>query len=258
MQAVELLGAVKTKTAVDALLAALDDGRPAVAARARESLEASTGQHQLNADAWRRWWADARATFAFPEGGAKAAGDGADRSTATYYGIRLESDHAAFLIDKSAAMKETLTSRSKSKDEAALEELAQVLGALHGRLTFNVFVYNASVDPFEKVAIDLTEKTAKRALGFVQGHGIGGAKDIWQVLEAVLADDTIDTAYLLSSGEPDIGTYVHWNRVTLHLKEANRFRKLRIHTVAYSGNQWFRDQLEKIAEATGGEFRWFE
>jgi hypothetical protein len=31
-----------------------------------------------------------------------------------------------------------------------------------------------------------------------------------------------------------------------------------VHSVAYSDNQWYRDQLEKISEATGGEFQWFE
>jgi hypothetical protein len=51
---------------------------------------------------------------------------------------------------------------------------------------------------------------------------------------------------------------VHWNRVTWHLADLNRFHKVVVHTIAYSDNQWFRDQLEKIAEVTGGEFRWFE
>jgi hypothetical protein len=51
---------------------------------------------------------------------------------------------------------------------------------------------------------------------------------------------------------------VHWNRVTQHLKERNRFRKLRVHAIAYSDNAGYRAQLERIADATGGEFRWFE
>jgi hypothetical protein len=31
-----------------------------------------------------------------------------------------------------------------------------------------------------------------------------------------------------------------------------------VHAVAYSDSQWYREQLQKIAEATGGEFAWFE
>jgi hypothetical protein len=104
----------------------------------------------------------------------------------------------------------------------------------------------------------LTTKTRKQALEFVQGGALSGSKDIWAALEHVLDDPEIDTAYLLSSGEPDVGLYVHWNRVTQHLRERNRFRKLVVHSIAYSDNQWYRDQLEKISTATGGEFRWFE
>jgi len=31
-----------------------------------------------------------------------------------------------------------------------------------------------------------------------------------------------------------------------------------VHTVAYSDNSWYREQLEKISEATRGRFQWFE
>ena len=52
----------------------------------------------------------------------------------------------------------------------------------------------------------------------------------------MLADETLDTVYLLSSGEPDTGLYVHWNRVTRHLADMNRFHKVVVHTVAYTDN----------------------
>jgi len=78
------------------------------------------------------------------------------------------------------------------------------------------------------------------------------------VLEKVVSDPDIDTAYLLSSGEPDTGLYVHYNRVTRHLRDLNRFHKVVVHTIVYSERKWFRDQLEKIALATGGEFKWFK
>jgi len=71
------------------------------------------------------------------------------------------------------------------------------------------------------------------------------------------AAPTLDTAYLLSSGEPDTGRYVHWNRVTRHLADLNRFHQVTVHAVAYTDNEWFRDQIQKIAEVTGGHFEWF-
>ena len=258
MQAVDNLAEIKTKTSVDTLIAALEDGRPAVAARAIQSLQLLTHERHTRADQWTRWWAANRATFEFPEGRADLHRESGGDTVSTFNGIRLESDHVAFLMDKSQAMDERLNSRGKSKDEAAHEELTQVLSNLEGRLTFNVFCYALQVRPYSDESVKLTKPTSKKALAFHEKAPISGRKDIWAVLIAVLEDPELDTAYLLSSGEPDTGTYVHWNRVTYQLKELNRFHKVVFHSIAYSDNKWYRDQLEKIADATGGQFEWFE
>jgi HEAT repeat protein len=258
IQAVENLAGVRTKTAVDTLLVALDDGRPAVGARAIDSLQLLTHQKFTRPDQWRRWWEENRETFAFPEGRTDLVREEPGATVSVFNGIRLESDHVAFLLDKSQAMSERLNSRGVSKDEAAHQELERVLADLAGRLTFNVFCYSMDVRAFQDRAVELAKATSKKALAFHEKSPISGRKDIWAVLLAVLEDPQLDTAYLLSSGEPDVGTYVHWNRVTYQLKELNRFHKVVFHAIAYSDNQWYRDQLEKIADATGGEFTWFE
>ena len=257
IQAVENLESIRTKTAVDALLTALEDGRPVVGVRAVRALQVLTGQRHTRREAWNGWWRDHRASFEFPEGPGSAEVDD-ERSVATYNGMRIVSDHVAFLIDKSQAMGGRLTSRGMSKDQAAYEELERVLAQLHGRLTFNIFTYNLEVEALGKRPEELSKSAQKKGLAFVQEVALGGQKDIWQVLERVMADPTIDTAYLLSSGEPDTGRYVHWNRVTHHLRDLNRFHKVTIHSIAYSDNKWYRDQLEKISETTGGDFQWFE
>jgi hypothetical protein len=133
------------------------------------------------------------------------------------------------------------------------------MSKLEGRLTFNVMTYAENVRTFEeKGPVELNARTRKKALEFVESAPRGNRKDIWKLLEQVITDPDLDTAYLLSSGEPDIGLYVHWNRVTWHLKELNRFQKVVVHTIAYSDSEWYRSQIQKIAEATGGEYRWFE
>jgi hypothetical protein len=258
MQAVDNLGTIRTKTGVDALIGALADGRPAVVERAMQRLSELTGQKHTRADSWRSWWQANRETLAFPDGAAKA--EPFDPSaTATYHGIKLVSDHVAFLIDKSDDMKKDLAATKTSKEDAAYAELKSVLGKLSGRVMFNVLAYAETVTPFlDQGPIELTPRNRERALEFLKAAPEGKAKDIWKLLEVVLGDDDIDTAYLLSSGEPDIGEYVHWNRVSWHLRDVNRFRKLVVHTIAYSDSEWYRSQLEKIAEVTGGEFKWFE
>jgi len=271
MQAVAHLSR-RPKDAAAGLVAAGKDGRPVVAHRAMEYLRALTGKEIRDADAWAGWWRTHRESYEFPEeekeedgkkagdGDASGAGgaDGADGAgetrTVAFNDIPLVSDHVAFLIDKSRMMKATL----KSKNVAARQELDQVLGKLHGRLVFNVYCYRDEVAVFRRNPVELDERQHKLAIRFVEGERNTQAKDIWQVLEMVVADPDIDTGYLLSSGEPDIGLYVHWNRVTRHLRDLNRFHKVTIHTVVYSGRKWYRDQLEKIAQTTGGDFKWFE
>lgn len=259
MQAVDNLARIRTRSSVDALIRAVEDGRPVVGVRAVESLQVLTDQKHTRVEAWRKWWEDKRESFSFPEGSTGTADAGDERSRAVYNGIRLVSDHVAFLLDKSKAMGDTLSSRGTSKEEASRQELEQVLTQLQDQsLIFNVFTYELEVEAFEDEPLELTPKSAGKALEFVDDQRIQGSKDIWQVLEVVVVDPSLDTAYLLSSGEPDTGLYVHWNRVTRHLKDLNRFHKVVVHAIAYSDNKWYRDQLEKIANATGGEFQFFE
>lgn len=255
MQAVQNLGQIKTKGAVDALVSAVRDGRPVVAARAGRELQELTGQPITQAEVWEKWWADHRATFAFPEQRGVA-----QRSTGTvaYNGVPVDSDHVAFLLDKSVMMQARLQSKGTSKEEAARAELEQVLKKLDDKVTFNVFNYDVEVRALTKKAMPLTAKGRERALAFAAEKSVGKEKDIWRALTSVIDDPTLDTAYLLSSGEPDTGLYVHWNRVTRHLADLNRFHKVTVHAIAYTDSEWFRDQLQKIAETTGGHFEWFK
>jgi HEAT repeat protein len=165
MQATDNLGAIKTKTAVDALIRATDDGRPTVGLRAISNLQKLTGQGHTRGDQWTRWWAENRETFEFPEGeGAVTRGEGA--TVTTFNGIQLSSDHVAFLMDKSKAMNDRLTSRGCSKDEAAHQELTGVFESLEDGLDFNIFNYALDVEAYQKKAVGLTKVTARKGLEF--------------------------------------------------------------------------------------------
>ncbi|MBL8768531.1 MAG: HEAT repeat domain-containing protein [Planctomycetes bacterium] len=254
MQAVDNLCAAKTKTAVDALIDATADGRPIVAARATHYLQGISGTKFTLKEQWQEWWRVNREAFAFPEGDApRQALEGSSR--ATYNGMLVVSDHVAFVIDRSGDMI-AKSADGKPKHERAKAELDATLSRLLGQpFTFNAFTYGGQFREFEKEPVLLDKKVHKKVLEFVEAVPMNGAKDIWGVLETVLSDPELDTVYLLSSGEPEVGLYVHWNRVTEHLRELNRFHKVTIHCVAYTNSDWYREQLENIAKCTGGEFK---
>jgi HEAT repeat protein len=258
MQAVDNLAGIRTKGSVDALIANCEDGRPVVAQRAIAALKQLTGMEWTRKPQWELWWKDNRETFAFPEGQADKPKRDEGGTTVSYNGIQIASDHVAFLIDTSPDMEKTLASQGKTKTEAAHAELDRVLGLLRGGLVFNVYTYATTIEAFQPKPVELGNKTRKGALDFVTKASNHGPKDIWKALRTVVDDPTLDTLYLLSSGEPDIGAYVHYNRVCAHLADLNRFHKVVVHTVVYTDSKWYRDQLEKIAETTGGECRAFE
>jgi HEAT repeat protein len=262
LQAVDVLAGLRSTSSIRLLIDALGDVRPVVITRAERVLRERTGEKFTRKEAWERWWKENEASFDPGKKRGAATGGEERSSAATFNGIVFESDHAAFLMDVSRTMGEKLKSRGVSKHEAALQELGDTftrLLALPTKSSISVFTYSDEAEPFSKKGpVELTEKTRAKALAFVADQRLDGSKDIWHVLESVLLDTNVDTVFLLSSGEPEVGLYVHWNRVTWHLKELNRFRKVVVHAVAYSDSQWYREQLQKIAEATGGEFAWFE
>ncbi len=252
MQAVDNFAAIRTKTSIDALIAAIDDGRPVVAHRAVVALQQLTRQKWTVKPQWELWWGENRAGFSFPRGKHDFRAT-SDAKYATYNKVPVVSDHVVFLMDKSQMMRDKLKS-GMTKDERALEELENVFARLSGDFVFNVYNYADQLDPFQRKPVTLNDRSREAAIQFVMSKPCSGRKDIWNALLTVVEDPDIDTVYLLSSGEPEIGLYVHWNRVVEHLADVNRFHKLTVHSVAYSSNAWYRTQLEKIATATGGEF----
>lgn len=261
LEAVDILGETRTAGALRALIDALADERPVVNARAVKHLQERTGRRDTKREAWETWWDAEGAGFdpARRVGAPKREGDQTAAGATSFNGIVFDSDHTAFLIDVSEDMKDVLEARGIPKIDAAVAELGDTLTRLQGEMSFSLFAYANDVVPFSKSGpVELSAKTREKALDFVRAQPVRGRKDIWEVLQRALEDTDIDTVFLLSCGEPDVGLYVHWNRVTWHLADANRFRNVVVHAVAYSDKQWYRDQLQKIAESTGGEFKYFE
>jgi hypothetical protein len=254
MQAVENLCAARTKTAIDALVRATGDGRPVVAAKAVGWLQGVTTLKFTERTQWETWWKANRETFKFPEAtGSAAPADDKGRTFAAFNGLEVTSDHVAFVIDKSSDMLRSLKN-GKTKDATAFAELDATLSHLAPGVVFDVVTYGAKVQSFAKKPSAFDPKTRAAALKFVAAVPCDGRKDIWAVLEEVVRDGTIDTVYLLSSGEPETGLYVHWNRVCDHLVRLNRHFKVVVHGVSYTDSAWFRSQIEHIALATGGKF----
>jgi hypothetical protein len=258
MQAVDNLGRVRTKTSVDALIAAAArSDRTAVLERVTKRLQELTGQKLRSAEEWKAWWQQNREHFVFGDKLAQASREG--QLAVKYHGLDVLSDHVAFLIDKTEDMKSLLKMKVMSKNEAALKELDGVLSKLQTRTSFDVLTYADAVralEPHGPLALDA--KTHKKALEFVDKAPEGKHRNVWSALEAAVSDPELDTAFLLTAGEADVGLYVRWNRIGWQLKELDRFHKVVVNAIAFGEGDAQRQQVAKITEATGGEFYSFE
>ncbi len=265
LQAVQNLQSVRTKDSVTALVGAVGDPRRVVAQAAEHALAALTGKLIAGQKAWQGWWEANEATFDLPSAPttkSEGAKEAESQGTGVFFGLPIESDHVAFLIDRGATMANPSLNGSGSKMEEVIGELKRTLEALPRANTFfNVYAYSGDVRAWEKKPKPVDEKSIASALQFLRQQSLAGRKNIWGALQAALDDPEIDTIYLMSDGEPEDGTYVHWNRVVDHLQRRNVARKVVVHTVSVSDpewsdavKEWYRSQLREIAKGTGGKY----
>jgi hypothetical protein len=207
------------------------------------------------------WWEAKGESFEFKSPDSKPASAPATGETGVFFGLPVDSDHVAFLIDRGATMASPAPSGKGSKMDEVMEELGRTLRSLPSGTRFNVYSYANNVNSWEKKPKETGEKAIASALEYLKSQPLAGRKDIWGALQSVLSDADIDTVYLMSDGEPEEGLYVHYNRVVDHIKRIEPLRKLVIHTVHVSDPswsagtaEWYRSQLREIAKATGGKY----
>lgn len=222
--------------------------RPALQQRAHAALSKITGQKWTTAIQWEGWWQAKKAGTARTSSG---PGETPAAPAPSFFGHYILSDHVAFVIDRCAKMDHLLKDESGTRAEDSIEELQKALGHLPDGIQFNVYCYADTVTALAERPLKLDDRQRKAAIAFVRSTPIGGKKDVWRALSTVLPNPTLDTIFLLSSGEPEVGLYVHHNRVAAHIKDLNRFYQVTIHAVVYDeGGYLF--QIEEISKVTGG------
>ena len=71
-------------------------------------------------------------------------------------------------------------------------------------------------------------------------------------MAAAIADDDVDTIYLLSDGRPSRGFVTHWKRVIEEIARLNRWRRVQIHTILVGTEGTDRRFMAALAELSGG------
>jgi HEAT repeat protein len=195
---------INNKEAVEPLIAALNDTNRRVAVEIRETLKKFTGKDfGFDIDLWRAWWrAKGKEDVGKPKKHELTA-------PATYHGLKIESNRVLFITDVSGSME------WGDRIIEARVELSKALKALEPKTLFNIMVFSDNPLFFRKEMVPASKTNVERA-------------DIWMSKQRPFSGtNTFD------NGIPTRGKYLAQEKILAELNKMNRYRKIRVHTIAF-------------------------
>ncbi|MCU0723738.1 MAG: hypothetical protein MUC63_09020 [Planctomycetes bacterium] len=235
---------------------AREEGR--VAYEASEALFRLTGNDfGVDADLWKRWWADHREAFFPPPVLRPIRAHALTAAPAHYHSLPVASKRIAFLLDVSASMSASLTlthsvpgaKAAGTRLEVCVGELSRVVDALAADVSFNLIVFESAVRRWNDGIVPALPANKVQARRFLQEQASTGTTDLLEALRQAFEDPDVDTLFILSDGDPDDPA----EEVLRWVRERNRTRLLAIHTIRVGGSSSF---LRRLAVENGG--RWVE
>ena len=210
-------------------------------------------------DLWRAWWNEARERT---RGGTPPKNPDAPTTVSgpRYYGFTVRSSRVAFVIDVSRSM------GWNDRLVTAQKELVQALEHLSARTRFNLITYSDVGRAWEEKLVPATGENTRRAIRFVQKLEPVNGTNMWDGLHLAFRDEDVDTIFFLSDGTPTVGPVVDQDAILAEVHEMNRWRRVRIHTVALIKGEppvMTNEEnpaaasafMRRLAEENDGEFR---
>jgi hypothetical protein len=230
----------------------------------------------FNAADWKLWWNGAKESFKLPKkpskrdskGGGGAAGGGGGGTEVAFYDVPILSDRIGFTIDFSGSMFDddvkgggSGEQKGRKQIDVALEEFQKTVQGMKPDAKINLVVMSTQaiiekVRAFSKMLVPVSAARpkiltwafdAKKKLEPIKR----GRGDMWDAYEELMADEELDTIFILSDGGPSYGACVDKAHFLVELRRSNRYRKVMIHTVLTGkGAESF---MEDLSEMTGGQ-----
>ncbi|MEM8883508.1 MAG: HEAT repeat domain-containing protein [Planctomycetota bacterium] len=257
------LGRVRHKTAISPLIAHLEEEQDKRVRRAvAEALFRTTGQHLYDMhDLWIQWWSRNHSGFRVPAAvPTKKKGKGGERRTvASFYGVPVDSERVAFVIDRSGSMgggfsfgaNGELEQSKKTDLDKAIEQTIRVSEKLKDGSHINVIFFETGVQQWSDKLVKLTPGTRRKLRNYLERQQPGGSTNLYGGLVKAMSMRDVDTIYLLSDGSPTEGKYTEDEDVLREIGKLNKRLRIQIHCIALG----FRsDLLEKLAAQTGGTY----
>ena len=257
-QAARGLGQIRTAAAIAPLIERVAQDRRRVRVAAAAALRRITGMpFQDNERDWRRWWADQPTDFvpppleqvlAFEERLAANRVRGTTRSS--FYGVPVESEHLALVVDISGSMGGP-GAEERTKLDVAKDEVAQVVAKLETGACLNLLFFAGEVRRWRPRLAKLDRRAIAEATAFARSQRANGATNLFAALALALEDPEVDTVYVLSDGEPTAGRFVHPTELRAAIRHKNSGGRVLIHAISIGGSSAL---LRHLAEDSGGNY----
>ncbi len=246
------------RVAVAALVRAIAlESRMRVAEEMSAALFVLTGiDFGPDAERWSAWYDEAGASFVPPARPSRRSAPGPGATSAGLLDLPTESDHVTFVLDGSHSMSDEIRFGAETtKHDALLAAFERALSRLPADSYANVVVFGSEPYAYKKTLFRATPGARRSAVRFLAKRAQDGRTNIYDSLVLALADDDVDTLVLVTDGAPSEGARTTRTDIINGLREMNRYRLVRVHTVeigARNTSPRWRGFLADIAAATGG------
>lgn len=284
--AADSIGRNKVEEMIPQLVLLMREGNLRGKEAAYVALKRITGEdYEFVPDKWEKWYRDRKETAQKKDDGGGGEPEKAEdpkkdtgermsvvldprhkRFKVTFFNYRIMTDRVLFVIDVSGSMK--WLDQPPQRIDVAKRELERVLRVLDDETLFNVMTFSSDMhtwsDKGEKPA---TEENVEKCIDWLQNRLLprGGTNTYGALMAALEQNPKVDTIYFLSDGLPSGGELEDQEEILVALRHANRFRQVRINTIAlvfgrskyekawkYEDPEEMGAFMKRIADITGG------
>jgi hypothetical protein len=284
MDLLDLVEAFPHKAAVPTLIAALDlevrspdalitavnkRASPLLRERAVGLLRAMTGALIAGDDlgGWRDFWHREQGNIVVP---AQLKKDDPGATRAQFFGVPVTGGSIAFLIDTSGSMAESPGGApstgprrrgGQTRLSAAKEQLLLAVQAMAPESQYYVFTFSDHGRAWTSTPIKADSRSVRSLTELLSRFGARGGTNLHDGLVQALqlgehrygeiGATKIDELFVLSDGQPTAGAVQGVDDLLEIVREANKYTKVRIHTV-FTGAGPGSELLRRLAEENGG------
>ncbi|MFV1959818.1 MAG: VWA domain-containing protein, partial [Planctomycetota bacterium] len=259
LAAAEALAHLRSVEAIEPLIVRLEKEEDKRILNAlAEALYRTTGMNLYDqAAVWRKWWKANREGFRVPEYVKDLPSECAGGTRAGFYGIPINSEHIAFVLDQSGSMSAGMELKlpggrvKGNRLTVAVRQLLKAVRELPDCGYVNVILFHTSVQPWRGDLQRLTRKNRKELSRYLRSKTPMGGTNLYDAMERALDDEDVDTIFVLSDGAPTAGKYTDMEDILRVVRRKNQIRRIVIHTISVGQDSAL---LRRLAEENGGRY----